>query len=371
MLKSLFKVLALVLFLGSLAWAEDPPNPQVAVLDPSTGKVLGHYLMMRRMREYIEAGTEDPHFAYLKTFCFDNTIEPNKLVDENGRQYMRSELYVRDERMEMKKVDMGALPDGRHLVWFAKNGGPAGPLKIVDFDGSQRVLLADRRYEAPGWRPLLRPGACVAYPYLLAEQPEGADCRSISSGKVLWKAKWKFGHCRWNLGAWYTGDALFVDSEKGLSRVNPDTGKILWTWPDAVELLRAKVYPDGLLYVEFQYGPKDMIYSGLAKQAEAHYKWPADHRFSTRAIPYKAGYFGATWEGNDYLKDGKVAVWERIDGKWRFIFDYPCSGQSEADLDKLYAKYQLSSRMRKLLTTDSTATVYFDRNGKMEPDPER
>ena len=204
----------------------------------------------------------------------------------------------------------------------------------------------------------------MAGPFLLSEEPDGASCRLIEDGRLLWRAPWKFGHCRWNLGAWHQGGALYIDTDQGLARVNPDTGKIVWVWPDAVELLSVRLYPDGLLYAEFQYGPADHLWAGLAEAARAHYHWADDH-FSTRIIPYKASYFGSTWRGKRYLKDGTVSIWERVNGKWSFIFDYPCQGQSPAELDALYAGYQLSPRMRRLLTIDSTATVYRDCNGKL------
>lgn len=354
-------LLLVVLLLILPALAEDPPNAQVAVLEPSTGKVLGHYLLMRSMHERIDAGTEDPHFEFLREFSFYPAVDPSKLTDEKGRHYSRP------DRLD-EKAFLGMLPNGDRLVWFPRKmvtrDYGIGPLKVVTPDGRQRVLLQDRICTAPGWRPLLRPGACVAGPFLLSEEPDGASCRLIETGEVLWRARWKFAHCRWNLGAYYAGGALYVDSDRGLARVDADTGKILWTWKDSVELLDVRLYPDGLLYVHFQYGIHPDVFKGLRKAASERYQWPYKD-FYLRAIPYKANYFGATWRGKTYLKDGKVAIWERLNGKWSFVFDYDCQGQTEAELDALYAKHQFSPVMRRQLTTDSTATVYRTRDGKL------
>ena len=354
LVKSHLKVLALTLLMVAVVWSEEPTSSQAAVLDPATGKVLGHYLLTRRMDEYIQAGTEDTHFEYLKTFCFDYKPDPAKLVDEQGRQYTRPDRLF-------PKVFLGILPDGRRLMWFAKDGkSDLGSLKVVKPDGTQRVLLKDRNFGGAGATALFTPGVCVAHPYLLSQDQNGVECRSISDGRLLWKSSWNFGHCRWNRGAWCCGGALYADTKEGLSRVNLHSGKIEWTWPDSVELRDVKVYPDGLLYVKFQNGPKDTILNSLRKQAVSHYKSPGETDFWVGAIPYKAGYFGTTWQGQNYLNDGKVAVWERIDGQWRFIFDYQCTGQSDAELDKLYAEHQLSSRMRQLLTNDTGAIIYHD-----------
>ncbi len=38
--------LLLLILLMLPALAEDPPNPQVAVLDPTTGKALGHWRLL-------------------------------------------------------------------------------------------------------------------------------------------------------------------------------------------------------------------------------------------------------------------------------------------------------------------------------------
>ncbi|MGE0492116.1 MAG: hypothetical protein AB7S38_23075 [Vulcanimicrobiota bacterium] len=352
-MRFLVVLLALCLFLPALA--EDPPNPQAAVLDPTSGQVLGHYLLMMSMQERIEAGSEEPHFEYLKEFCFSPGVDPGKLTDEQGRPYSRP------DRID-DQASLGYLPNGDRLVWY-RTKGSHGPVKVMSRDGRQRVLLESRELGAPGWRPLLRPGACVAGPYLLSEEPDGASCRLVSDGSTRWKAPWKFGHCRWNLGAWYQGGALYVDTEKGLARVDPKTGKIAWIWPDAVELLRVRIYPDGLLYVDFQYGPHPEVFKSLRAAAKARYHWD-DDQFGVRAIPYKATYFGRTWRGEKYLQDGKVAIWERLEGKWKFIFEYSCQGQSEAELDELYARHQFSPGMRRQLTTDSTATVYRGRDGK-------
>lgn len=371
--------LLLILLLLLPALAEDPPNPQIAVLDPATGKVLGHYLMMRSMRERFEQGTEDPHFQSMDAFTH-NRLLPGKLTTEDGKH-----PFSRGDSLTADKVFMGRLENGDRLVFFRQQGSQ-GVLKVVDPAGNQRVLVPSTELAGAGWRMFFVPGLCAAGPYLLGEEPDGASCRRISDSKMLWRAKWKLGHCRWNLGAWYAGGALYVDTTEGLAKVDPETGKILWSWPDAVELTDIMLGTDGLLYVEFDYGPHPRLFKSLTRAALNRYHWPAKHEkelagnyFWPRIIPYKDTYFGMTWysskqlQGDQtwlqrYLKSGTVALWEFKNGKWSWIFDYEVEGQTEAELDALYARYQFSPRMRKLLTTDSTATVYFDRDGSMLPE---
>lgn len=370
----------LIVLLLLPALAEDPPNPQIAVLDPATGQVLGHYLMMRSMRERFEQGTEDPHFDSMDAFTHQFR-DPSKLTSEDGKSN-----FSRGDSLTADKIFMGRLENGDRLVWFRKKGNQ-GPLKVVDTAGNQRTLVPSTGLGGAGWRMFFVPGLCAAGPYLLGEEPDGASCRRISDSKLLWHAPWKFGHCRWNLGAWYTGGALYVDTTRGLAKVDPASGKILWTWSDAVELTRVVQEPDGLLYVEFDYGPHERLYKPLTQAAVERYHWPAQkaeglagNYFWPRIIPYKDTYFGMTWYSprrltgdktwlEQYLKSGTIALWELKNGKWSFIFDYEVKGQSEAELDALYAKYRFSPGMRKMLTTDSMATVYFDREGKMEPVP--
>lgn len=361
-------LLLLLLCLTAVLRAEDPPNRHVGVLDPATGKPLGHYLLMRSTHEAIDAGTEDPHFAYLWEFCFGERRGADK-----------PEVYDRpDLNGGPDKTYLGTLPGEISILWFRKEGNYEvgwGPLKAVDAGGRQWTLISRTCYSTAGRSAYFHhPRLSVAGPFLLVEEDQGLLCKRIPDNKVLWRTDLKFNHyCRWNWGAWYRDGALYLSSSKGLVRVNPDTGKQLWTWPDAVEVCDLDLYPDGHLYVRYQYGPSDAQFASLRKAALDHYNWPGDFRFFSRIIPYKDRHFASVWwrkgelEGN-YLKDGKQALWECVDGKWSFIFDYEVKGQSQEELDALFARHGFSPRMRKQLTTDSLETVYRFR-GKPLPPP--
>lgn len=73
-------------------------------------------------------------------------------------------------------------------------------------------------------------------------------------------------------------------------------------------------------------------------------------------VPYKKLYFAST-SGSDKYGMDFYAIWEYLDGKWVYIFEYnetDAGPEVEKRLDELYAKHRFSSAMRKKLTRGSS-----------------
>ncbi|MBT9588320.1 hypothetical protein IV102_33590 [bacterium] len=72
-------------------------------------------------------------------------------------------------------------------------------------------------------------------------------------------------------------------------------------------------------------------------------------RFSI--VPYGQGYFALT-RGRSNDVSEHYAVWETLNGRWSYIFDYNLNGRflgSPKELDELYGRHRLSSKMRQQL----------------------
>ena len=108
----------------------------------------------------------------------------------------------------------------------------------------------------------------------------------------------------------------------------------------------------------------DPLDAALRKEAEK--RMPTHEWVFSNVVAHKVTYFGLTsYNTRDDAKAdmGTLSVWERLGGKWSFVFDYrlptqfvPSGGSREVQIareqsrrDALYASHGFSSSMRKKL----------------------
>lgn len=382
-------VLLLVLLALSPVGAEDPGPSTIAVLDPANGRLLAWYRTDRVVRDQIAAGQETPRFPFTLRFSGIKKGETDHYINfpdpdpaSKPREVNPPPASQPDHvgAVRGRPYWLARYKGGERLAFMVTNSSDAsypdkeqGPVGIFGSDGRFHVLVRKTTRICAGRSEAFHdPRLTVAGPYLLVDDAgKGTTCYHLPDGRVQWRAPWHFGHCRNMWGAWYEKGALYVDQKDGLARVDPRTGRILWTWKDAGEIEALRVYPDGRLYVGYIYAPVWEVTQALGKAAVARYRWPVCRGvyfpFFTRVIPFKTSYFGITWRkraGGDkeaYFDRGTAAVWEYQDGHWSWIFDYECQGKSTADLDKLYSRHGFSSSMRRRMTTrDDDARPYPD-----------
>ncbi|MGV8124746.1 MAG: YncE family protein [Candidatus Xenobiia bacterium LiM19] len=140
-------------------------------------------------------------------------------------------------------------------------------------------------------------------------------------------------------GIWAAGGFIYVQTGRGLSKVDPSSGRMLWSYPHVGRIKGVRLHSDGRLYVAFDEDPHTLQKS--LKQAASQRFHGKD--FYAGIIPYKNSYFGSTRTGGWNGK--KIAVWELLHGKWSFIFEYH-EDMAESEKDRLYAKNRFSSKMR-------------------------
>ncbi|GMU56966.1 MAG: hypothetical protein AMXMBFR33_61120 [Candidatus Xenobia bacterium] len=332
-----------------MARAEDPGPSTVTVLRPN-GRLVAHYLLDKEGERQIRAGTESPHLEFLPRFL-DWHHQANK---------------PKQVAWDPERPSLGQLPGGHLLV--LKNGerfvlDGEGVLGLLDPAGQFTPLLPHARISAGG-RSLTtgEPQFAVAGLRLFSDSPEGVVCRRLPDGEILWRSNWHLGHARWDWGVFEEEGALYADTTRGLARIDPTSGRVLWVYPDAGELEKVRLGPDGLLYLTYRYAER--IRHTLGKAAVGRYGWPwnpdaAWFAFKINVVPYRTGYFGLTYydsrKGPQYLDEwpncpGVLAVWECKDGVWSWIFELKNPGKHSQDaLDRIFARHGFSGSMRKRL----------------------
>lgn len=329
------RVLLVALLLFGLARAEDPGVSFLAVLDPESGRVLGHYRLDEELQQEVLDGVEAPHFPYSRRFCgHEKKVYIVGFEDEDAA----TKPYGGKWQIGQAVTGRGLLSDGTQFAFRADAGyeGPGmfglirndrfHPLVRTEFHSSGRSLAAHK------------PRLTVAGPYLFTDSTEGVTCMKWADGSTLWKAPWHFAHCRYPWGAFYQRGCVFADLEGGLARIDPAGGKVLWKWAGAGEVENLRIYDDGRLYIGYVYAPRQLgqeLRQASQERYGAKVTWAA-------WVPYRDLYFGSTQQ------QGRWAIWERVNGRWSFVLDHP-GGISEAELDTLYARHQLSPTMRRRL----------------------
>ncbi len=339
--------LLLALLVG-LARAEDPGPAFICVLRVENGQLVAQYKLDKEGQAQVDAGKEAPHLPFLARFVDSRWQQPNKpepLPWEPGNP------------------SLGRLPGGEILVVRQPDGSNTiegtGALGVVDASGKFTELLPRVKLGGAGRSLYMHePRLAVAGLRLLSnDEAGGVVCQRLPDGERLWRAPWQLAHGRWDWGAFEERGNLYVDTTDGLCRIDPATGKVLWTFRDVGETKKLAVGSDGRLYVEYIYAqrvPDDLTGAAVARYGKAHEPHLGIFR---QVIPYKTTYFGMTFfdpSGKplpDYdWRSGTMAIWELKGGRWSWVFELKNPGRmTEGKLDKIFAAHHFSPNMRRRL----------------------
>lgn len=171
----------------------------------------------------------------------------------------------------------------------------------------------------------------------------GLEAWDLEGGRLLWSSPLKT-HARNLKGAWRQGDAVYVQVKGGLSRLDAATGRILWTRQDLLDdVILVERRTDGNLYVAGFY---PAVAESLRLAVRKRY---GDGRASW-VVPHGRMHFGISRRYDLDTEREEFAVWELVDGRWRWILEYD-GGLSPAEKDRLFARYRFSTWMRQRLET--------------------
>lgn len=327
--------------LACAAQAEAPGAPWVTVLRPS-GEVLA-VMRCDGGQYHSEPQSDDAeHWPYVKTLL-TSTDAPSR--PDAGSQKLPT-MY---KGQPVVAVPWLLTPRGGVLTYLflgktQKGQEPVdGPGVFAVVDGHSGSILhtlpprfnqyaADRSIY---WRPTI----AVAKQCALVCDDGITTAYDLDRGQKLWTLPAASGDVRGLDGAWYFEGALYLSTTRGLCRVDPVNGHVVWCIPAVGAHMERMVMRDGVLYV-LAYYPPPTVTEALKTAATGRYGSPPRDRV---VVPYKTSFFGLT-QRTDKLND----VWEFKKGRWSWIFAYD-SAQSESARDRVFAKYQFSSHMRQRL----------------------
>lgn len=340
MTRFLLSLLCLAL-LTMPAWAEDRGHPWVYVLRASDGKVL---------ERFKSVGYSDPDPADLKRMPILARVVKEQFT---GFNRARDEARVPGQP---DAVMYHKLPGGSVLALLveqktAEGWVQKGRFAVVSPKGR---LLFELPYVfkdmSAGGSLRFEPRIAVWKQLAVVEDRGTLTAYSLATGKKSWTSRLSLGEVGYDKGGgvWGDGRSLYVWTSKGLSRVEPSTGQVLWSTsrdlPDvAGDML---IGSDGRLYF-VGYGAPIAVTDALRKVAKARYR---GQEMGLIIVPYQDGYFASTplYAGEKWKKR---AVWEYRSGRWSWIFDYGPS-LSDGQVSAIYARNGFSPKMRKRLEGD-------------------
>jgi len=341
----------LALFVSALAGAEDAGPLWGAFLRPADGQVVE---IVRADRLCQALADDAGHYQW---------------VSERDRKYVPEPDDIRWQDQKSLKLPAHAYAWKRtvsgDLLCFINQGKPDENGE-QPYDSPGVMVLCDAstgevRWRLPGqvkqWgadrSTGYHPEFAAAPPYALLGSQGRITAYNMEQGKQLWSIPGKFADVRGVDGAWLVNGSLYLNTRRGLCKVDPADGRELWCCPYVgTRVDHISLRPDGTLGVLFNYQP-DMLQKGLLGAARTRYPQLKIYGIG-QIIPHRTSWFGLVRSApnlKDYPpKNLTRSVWEWKNERWSFIFDYGTLTPAQANA--LYARHQFSARMRERLESE-------------------
>lgn len=331
----------------ALAWlapalAETHPPDWVTAIRPSDGKVMGVVQMDDYLMEALKNGE-----ARLAGMPYARaTMETRNWWDPNQAEDV-TRAYSTYQGRTFTPTALHRTPKGTTLLALFESGDVtdgSARLLAVGPDGRPRLEVPGRFVSQGAGRSILwRPEVAMGGSYLAVQEGDRIAGYHLDAGRRVWAVRGKLArrHGGPTKPLWQLGTELYIPTKDGLLKVEAATGRTRWlcrlVGEDAGQ---ATLQPDGNLYVVHAHFPSVLV-QPLQQAAQQRYS-------SSRAnvgslIPHDNGrtYFSRVFDGE------VTSVWERVDGQWRFVFEY--GPVPDEERERLYARHGFSRLMQRRL----------------------
>ncbi|MBM3463336.1 MAG: hypothetical protein FJX76_14640 [Armatimonadetes bacterium] len=357
---------ALVWLATAPAMAEGWWPVWMTVIRPDSGEVLGWFKADAGANRNTWRAGDLQKFPNMRALASANPVEPGAFTDAERKKAGKVALPTFYNGKVTVPHLLRKTPQGGWLVFLeyqndrrsaeGKWEGVLGKFVVCDPKSGQvrREIRDEFRMKAAAGSVIYDPNVANWQRWWMAQKGANIVSRDVDSDEPLFESSSVFADVRDLDGGWIAGGPMYLNTNQGLKRINPDGGKTEWITPKVGKrVLWVTLARDNLLYVKSLYEP--VVYEQELRSA-------AQDRYSDKKLGYVTfvpvgnDLYGLTWfatiprDGSEPTFD-QCAVWQRGVKVWDWKFDYNKTVDSGQTLDALYVKKGFTAELRSRLET--------------------